>query len=547
MTTSSPFRVLLLSPYDEPIDEFALCRAQNGSVSEELLKLRNSVFGAFDRRGRESLGLGSIAAVLREAGFEVRLIDCAAQRFGVNAAAYAIQQYRPNWIGIGISSPLQSQAAGEIIAAVRQRGVTAHVSAGGVFTTANFTRLLGYLPQIDSAIVGEGEISALDLVRALQRGSEWQNTSGLAFRANGVIEWNRPMRAADLDSLPFPSRDTLDAIAGMNQPIAGIDVFATRQYVFPYESCSTAELRHRSPARVVEELTGLASRFGVRRFHFVDPDFTAWGAHRIREFACRLLDSKLKLDFSVEAICTRIEKDDLQLLRRAGLSRITLALGSASPLALKRRNSGYTLDVIERCLRSCEETGAEADPWMVLFDTGSTLEELLENIAFLRRSAIDRWPRPACLLNRLEFSPALDPASALRYDPADTGWQPFVSAFRNPEMGVVWKILRTFSVRLQENCEGYVPVLAARAWRKFRVDRSDSSSRQMLAATRAWRQHAGGLFLSFLEICANMLQSCGGNIDRLESDLRDALRAAEREFDQKWLGTQVQHAAMVYA
>ena len=66
-------------------------------------------------------------------------------------------------------------------------------------------------PNIDYAVIGEGEVTAGELDRAIRTGGSVDGIDGLAWRDNGSVRINPRQRyIEDLDAMPFPAWDLID-------------------------------------------------------------------------------------------------------------------------------------------------------------------------------------------------------------------------------------------------------------------------------------------------------------------------------------------------
>jgi hypothetical protein len=81
---------------------------------------------------------------------------------------------------------------------------------GGPHVTFSAPQTLNACPSLDVAVLGEGERTMVELVRAAAAGSGFENVAGIAHRADAAIRFTPPRGfIADLDSLPPPARRLL--------------------------------------------------------------------------------------------------------------------------------------------------------------------------------------------------------------------------------------------------------------------------------------------------------------------------------------------------
>lgn len=159
----------------------------------------------------ENLGLGYLASMLREHDVEVKILD--ANMLEAPAAMIPYEVESEVYDLVGISIPFQSvvDEAIDIAKFVKLHWPNTHITVGGHFPTFRHKEILEADSHIDSVVRGDGEDTLLALVKALACKEELSDVQGLSFRnSSGIVVINtpRPPRE-DLDSLPYPARDTL--------------------------------------------------------------------------------------------------------------------------------------------------------------------------------------------------------------------------------------------------------------------------------------------------------------------------------------------------
>ena len=138
-------------------------------------------------------------------------------------------------------------------------------------------------PAIDFVVYGEGEVTASELVKAVEEERDLKNITGLCFRDGEDLVVNRPREPiADLDSLPRPALDLAMPIRrypGAN-PVGArpsIQIMASRGCPFQCTFCSHSvwerRLRLRNPESILDEVEGLWKDFKVREVFFQDDTF----------------------------------------------------------------------------------------------------------------------------------------------------------------------------------------------------------------------------------------------------------------------------------
>jgi len=232
-------------------------------------------------------------------------------------------------------------------------------------------------------------------VQTLERGEDWRQINGLAYRSGEQVVVNRlrPLEA-DLDRFPAPLRPPL------RHDLLGkkiVHILAARGCFYNCSFCSIRQFysappgplkRVRQPAMVVREMELLHEEYGASIFLFQDDDFPGAaknGAAWAKEFAALLtqkgLDSKLMWKISCRA--DEIEPERFARLRDAGLLIAYLGIESGTDVGLMLMNKHVKTETNLRAVETLRELGIHCDFGFMVFDPSSTLDSVQQNLDFL--------------------------------------------------------------------------------------------------------------------------------------------------------------------
>ncbi len=155
------------------------------------------------------LGLGYLAAVLREGGHEVMIYDASIEDVGVD---YYLDQAEAKgkpyqMIGVTATTPLMPDAW-EMAKLGKGRGLIT-VMGGPHLTIMPLESVQPpHTEYVDYVFCGEAEYSFLELINTLEAGREVGMIPGIHFRRGDelIASPESPM-IPDLDALPFPAHD----------------------------------------------------------------------------------------------------------------------------------------------------------------------------------------------------------------------------------------------------------------------------------------------------------------------------------------------------
>jgi radical SAM superfamily enzyme YgiQ (UPF0313 family) len=177
-----------------------------------------------------SLSLAYLAGALREAGYDVTVLDCTVGFDGspladsfdnisdlpnglrrVGMAPEAILRVAEQYDVVGITSIFTPQTTPclDLVRQLRARFPDKLILAGGV--NARSMRSRFYAAGVDLIAMGDAEGTIVRIARALEGFEPLPEIAGIAFMGEGGIEHVNPVREVlyDLDKLPIPAWDLL--------------------------------------------------------------------------------------------------------------------------------------------------------------------------------------------------------------------------------------------------------------------------------------------------------------------------------------------------
>jgi radical SAM superfamily enzyme YgiQ (UPF0313 family) len=352
---------------------------------------RGAVLVGFGDQG--NLGVGYLMAVLHQGGYRAEFVDI---REGSPAIIRLIERSNPVVVGFSLIFQYYLPMFRDLISDLRRAGVRAHFTMGGHFPTLCYEDLLRELPELDSVVLFEGEVTLLELVRRLHRGGDWHGVDGIAF-LNGTAQ-RTPLRpfVEDLDTLPHPVRHVQpEEVLGLRALPLVASRGCPRRCSFCsihafYRSGTGPVVRRRRPQAVVEEMRALQTDLGVRVFLFQDDDFPMWG-RRGRAWLDSLvgeINGSGLADSVIWKISCRVDDVDEALfarLKEAGLYLVYLGLESGTEEGLTALNKQTTVEQNVAAVEAMKRLGLLFEFGFMLFDPTSTFESVRANVDFLRR------------------------------------------------------------------------------------------------------------------------------------------------------------------
>ena len=359
----------------------------------------NYVQGTFSR---ENLGLGYLAAYLRQAGFSVEVIDARLEDRTSEEVAKKIKKYNPILIGFSIIAKDGANWCEDVCKSLKQKTKKLpHICLGSYFPTLQPSRALESIPSADSVVMGEGEITFKKLAKSLSLKKEWRHLRGLAYRTKlkTVINKRRQL-IKNLNKLPFPDHYA---------PEHGLKEFAIEGSRGCYCACSFCSIspfanakkekekwRFRSASSIVNEMEMLYQKFPkIKTFRFVDPDFVGSVLHldRLNKFIEEMEKRKLDLKFIIDTrteVVNNIHPDVWKRLSSIGLKEVYLGVENSSPSIKKMMLKRSPIEDDIAAISLLESVGIGARFGFMMITPWSTVSDIEHNAKLLKNLGFSR-------------------------------------------------------------------------------------------------------------------------------------------------------------
>lgn len=352
------------------------------------------VFGERESTGdiNPPLGILYIASHLRKHGIEVDVLDANALEMKEDEIVDYVESRSPSIVGFTCTTIIMPAV---IRMSKRVKKKDNLVMVGGPHVSAVPVETLKESEDIDVVVVGEGEITALELAQAAGRGDRLYSIDGIVYRdrKSGKIKSTKPRGLIhDLDSLGPPARDLAPAERYRPGPILDIG-FSGREFATIVTArgctgdcsfCSSKSfwkrIRIRSSKSILEEVDTLVEQ-GVKHLMIVDDTFTCQ-KKRVIEFCEELIKRKYEIHWSCYARVSDVNPDMLRLMKESGCFFIYYGVESGSQEILNDSNKMITLEQAERAVEWTKKAGIITNCSFIMGLPGETEETLSMTLDF---------------------------------------------------------------------------------------------------------------------------------------------------------------------
>ena len=353
----------------------------------------------------ENLGMGMIAAAATRAGNRVEVLSFNDSTETPDLAD-RIVLCGPDVVGLAAQFQHRGVDFLGLATALRKAGFRGHITAGGHFATMGYANILAGRYGVDSVILYDGEETVVELLAAIAAERGLADVAGIAFpSASGAVVRTAPRcLPQDLDALPIAQRYRPHA---RHMRIPFVPVSGSRGCWASCSFCSITTvlrdarahgahgklLRLRSPQDVAAEMAVLGRAVGGSAiFCFHDENFLL---PRPADSLARVQAIKHYLDeagMERAAFVGKCRPDTLtpelaRGLAELGVIRLYVGVENASQPGADHLNRRVSVASMGQALDACSEAGVTPCYNLLLFEPETKLEDVAENIAFMRRHA----------------------------------------------------------------------------------------------------------------------------------------------------------------
>lgn len=298
-----------------------------------------------------------LGTVLEQAGYRIEILDERITASFEEDVAASIRRERPHLVGISSMTGMQIRGGLKAAQAVRKVDPTLPIVWGGVHPTLCPDSTLKD-DLCDIMVLGEGEITIVELADCLRRRGDFSQVPGLGYKDQGRLRFStkRPM-IENLDVIPRPNYD----LVGMDHYFtrapsteeAQLQIVTSRGCPFDCEFCynlkfNERRFRYHSAERVVSDIVHLVERFDIQAI-FIEDDYFFGHPGRVEKICDLLLEEDL--DLLIQVPCRidylhRRSDEMIDKLYRAGFKELWVGVESGSPARLKEILKRTTLEQV---------------------------------------------------------------------------------------------------------------------------------------------------------------------------------------------------------
>jgi anaerobic magnesium-protoporphyrin IX monomethyl ester cyclase len=337
------------------------------------------------------LGLGYMAAYLKQRGISVEVIDCTFIK--QEDVLKKIIGSKPKIIGI---QSMYSMREKSLELAQLLKDHCELLVTGGALPT---TEPEEFLDHFDIAVIGEGEQTLFELVTRFMNGDDFSQVNGIIYREKdtGQIKRTPPRDLnTDLDVFPNPSRELFDNDSYKNYyskkfGYTTTAVMTSRGCPFSCDFCSKpvfgSIFRAKTPSKVVDEVEEVIS-LGYSRIWFADDCFTL-DRNRLIGICNEIINRGLKIGWECLSRVDTLDSETAEKMKRAGCVRMFFGIESGNDEVLAIMKKQITVKKAAEAVQLCKKKGIKTGAFFILGYPGDNEKTILETVKFASSLPLD--------------------------------------------------------------------------------------------------------------------------------------------------------------
>ena len=347
------------------------------------------------------INLGYLASFVRSKKdyYDISILDAEALELTYDDVESHLKQEVPDVVGITANTPSFYHVT-KIAEICKKVDKNIKVVVGGPHPSALPEETIN-IQSIDYVVIGEGEITFLELLDAIELGKSLENVDGILYKKDGKVIRNRPRELIkNLDVLPYPARDLMPHHLYSPAPTKRVSNFkatsicSARGCPFNCTFCAakvvwSRKYRCRSPQNVVDEIEYCVKEMDIREFNFIDELFTA-NAERVVKICEEIILRKLNIAFTCMSRVGRfVNKEILEAMKRAGCKQISFGIESGSQKILNAMKKGITIEDARNTIKLVKDVGIKTHVSYMIGNIGETEETIIQTIEFAKELDTD--------------------------------------------------------------------------------------------------------------------------------------------------------------
>lgn len=337
-------------------------------------------------------GVAYIAAVLLKKGYEVTVYNQDVYRHSEENLTNYLDQNKFDVIGVSIiAGYYQYRKLMKISSAINRSKNRPFYIIGGHGPSPEpeyFLKKTG----ADVAVIGEGEATILELLKAIESKASFHRIHGIAFmESDEVVITKQRELIEDIDTIPFPAYELfpMEYYRLLRNPRCTnsdfvIPVLSGRGCTFKCNFCYRMDegFRPRKPGPIAEEIMLLKEKYGITYIAFSD-ELLMSSAERTVELCEYFIMKNLNVRWCCNGRLNFAKPAVLSLMKRAGCVFINYGIEAADDAVLRNMNKALTTEMATIGVEATLKEGITPGLNIIFGNIGDNKKTLDKGVEFL--------------------------------------------------------------------------------------------------------------------------------------------------------------------
>lgn len=349
----------------------------------------------------QPLGLMYIVAALRQKGFhDVHIIDMHLDQMTPEETAARALAMNPDVVGFSAMT-LEYKVATQLAEIIKKANPKIHTILGGPHATTAPHDVISN-PWMDFAAFHEGEETVPHLLEVLRDGGNLEDVDGIGYMKDGSVHMNKDRKLIDdLDTLPMPAWDAIEFERYLHESDYTMMTAHNRFMIMmtsrgcPYRCTYCHNIfgkraRRRSPEHVMEEISTLYNKYGIREIAIADDIFNV-DAKRAEKICDLIIASgmKLKISFPSGLRGDIMEDKLIKKLKQAGTYYVAYAIETVVPRLQKIIRKGLNVEKVREAIERTNKAGIMTTGFFMFGLPTEKKEDVLATVEFALSSKLN--------------------------------------------------------------------------------------------------------------------------------------------------------------
>ena len=332
-------------------------------------------------RNSYSLGLRYLASALYQAGIDVTVFEATIDLCSIKQVI--IQNY--DIVGLSLQSQASFNIFIETINDIKRISKDIFIIVGGHYATINYKEIINY---VDYVLLGDGTISLVDLIKAIEQKKDCSNIEGIVYKKNNNIYFSFPKKSNLLNINPYIYSANKGDIYIKNEAIQLVaSLGCPNNCTFCSIPAYKRATKHSQqvvflPELVVKNIKYVIEKLNSYTFNFLDDNFFFGSKKMILEFCDILKKEEINIKWSAE-LRPEILFQCSDVLISSGLKYVRIGLENVSPSIQKRFKKNIDPEQVYELIKYLEKKQIFVKVYFILFDALCYCQDLILNINFM--------------------------------------------------------------------------------------------------------------------------------------------------------------------